>query len=158
VSLAAGAPAAEERAVFVAGEGDEALGVGGEFGPGGEAGAFAGAGIEAGREIFGREIDGARLEFRGGDKAAEILVAGAIFNEERDDAAVLHRDLGADERADAALAGVRVEAWRGVDAVAVEQGEGGQFEMRRGGSELLGERGAAEETEGARSVELDVGR
>jgi hypothetical protein len=54
-----------------------------------------------------------------------------------------------------ALAG-GVHACRAVEAVAVEKGDGGDFEFHRTLNEVFRLRGAFEEAEGAGCVELDV--
>jgi hypothetical protein len=54
-----------------------------------------------------------------------------------------------------ALAG-GVHARGAVEAVAVEEGDGGDFEFLGAGDEVFGLRGSFEEGEGRRGVELDV--
>jgi hypothetical protein len=49
-----------------------------------------------------------------------------------------------------------MEAGRAVDAVAVEQREGGDAEIGRAGDEVFGIRAAFEEAEGGAGVKLDV--
>ncbi len=66
-------------------------------------------------------------------------------------------DFCADVGADAVFLGGGVEAGGAVDAVAVEQGDGGEVELDGGADEGLGLRGAFEKAEGAGGVELDVG-
>ena len=124
-----GAPCATDGAVFVAGQGDEALGVGGDLGPGGVAGTFAVGGRRGG--ACGR----ARVEAGAGEELAEIFVAGAGGGEEREDAAVGEGELGADEGAHAGVAGGAEETRGAVDAIAVAEGEGGEFEPGSGGDE-----------------------
>ena len=77
-------------------------------------------------------------QFGLGDELAEILVAGARGDEERDDAAVFHCDLGADAGADLLLAGCGVETRCAVNAVAVEHRDGGQLKPTGLGCEILG--------------------
>ena len=66
---------------------------------------------------------------------AEILVTGAGGGEEREDAAVGEGELGADEGAHAGVAGGAEETRGAVDAIAVAEGEGGEFEAGGGGDE-----------------------
>ena len=126
---AGGAPRATDGAVFIAGQGDEAFGGGGDLGPSGVAGTFAVVGRRGG--ACGR----ARVEAGAGEELAEILVTGAGGGEEREDAAVGEGELGADEGAHAGVAGGAEETRGAVDAIAVAEGEGGEFETGGGGDE-----------------------
>ena len=67
-------------------------------------------------------------------------------------------DLGADVGAETGFAGGGVEAGGAVEAVAVEEGYGGEVEGGRRGGQVLGWRTAFREGEGGASAELDVGR
>jgi hypothetical protein len=96
------------------------------------------------------------VEFGLGDELAEVLITGACGGEEGDDGAVVHGEFGADAGAEAVFAGGAVEAGGAVNAVAVEEGEGGQGEARGLAGEVFGLRGAAEKTESAAGVEFDV--
>src|SRR5262249_40097645 len=65
-------------------------------------------------------------ELRLRDEPAEILVAEARGSQQRYDAAVFHRDFGADPRGDLEFVFLRaaVESWSAVDAVAIQQRHG----------------------------------
>ena len=92
----------------------------------------------------------------GGEQAAEVRVAGAVLDQQPERARVLDRDLGADERPHAGAPRGREEARRAVDAVAV--GERERVVAERGGAldQVLRQRGAAQEAEGAAAAQLDV--
>ena len=101
----------------------------------------------------------------GSEELAEVLVALAVLDEEAEAGAVIgvlgvglfQHQLRADERLDAGLLRRHEEAWRAVDAVALDEGHGGKVVRRGMGDEILGERGGVEEGEGARRSELGVG-
>ena len=151
-----------ERTFVAAGEADEAVGILGEVVEGG--GAFGFGGL---------------AHFELGDELAEILIAGAGGAEEgetRGGPNALVRMLGcgsqgawrearaecgggdfcADVGADVVALAAGVHARGAVKAVAVEEGDGGDFEFLGAGDEVFGLGGAFEEGEGAGGVELDV--
>jgi hypothetical protein len=130
---------ATERSFFVAGERDQAFGVGGEFGP--EDPAFALGGAQVG----------------GGEKMAEVLVTGAGGDEDGQHGFVVEDEFRADDGSDAGFAGDAGEARGAVDAHAVAEGDGGEAEACGGVGEGLGKGGGAQEAEGAAGVEFDVG-
>ena len=172
----AGLPGRKQGAFGVTGERDEAGGVGGDFIPGGEAGAFAFAEVGTGGGSWwaargwrsgSREVGGsvrsrgqavARRLFGVGDELAEVLVAGAVGREERQDGAVEEGDLGTDEGAYAGGGGRVVEAGGAIKSVAIAEGHGREFEARGGGREVARHRGSPQEAERARGVEFDVRR
>lgn len=130
---------ATEWAFLVAGERDEAFGVGGELGP--EDPAFALGGTEVG----------------GGEQVAEVLVTGAGGDEDGEDGFVVEDEFRADDGSDAGLAGDAGEARGAIDAHAVAEGDGGEAEACGGVGDGLGKGGGAQEAEGAAGVEFDVG-
>ena len=127
-----GAPRVADGAFFVAGERDQAVGKTRELGPGGETGAFAFLRVGAGRKIGKGEMRGAGRELRFRDELAEILITGAGGDEERNDGAVFHSDLGADAGAQAVFATGSVKAGCAVNAVAVEHGGAGEAQGASG--------------------------
>ena len=104
-----------------------------------------------------RRLDAAFF-FRGGflvserQEAAEVLVAAAVFTQERDAAAALDVELGADQRADALAAGAGVEARRAVETADVGDAERGVAGGGCGGGEVFGEGGGAQEGKGRAGV------
>ena len=96
------------------------------------------------------------LELGGADEPAEILVTRAVLREQGQHAAIGERDFRADERPDPVLVRTGVKPRRAIDAVAIEERERGQPELAGGLGELLGQRGAAQEAEGAGRMEFDV--
>ncbi len=85
-------------------------------------------------ELFGRRSALAffRAHLHAGDQSAQILIAGAIFGQQRITVTVGAGDFGADVRADAGFFRGHVEARGAGDVVAVENREGGEVE--RGGA------------------------
>ena len=154
-----------ERAFVAAGEAEEAGGILGEVVVGGCA--------------FGL---GGLTHFELGDELAEILIAGAGGAEEGETTsrpgtrasgatpALMGEpggwsearaecgggDFCADVGADAVALAAGVHAGGAVEAVAVEEGDGGDFEFEGAGDEVFGLGSAFEEGEGAGGVELDV--
>ena len=108
-------------------------------------------------EVVERERGGplGGAELHPGDHAAKVLVALAIFHEQRQARAVGQRDLAADDRLHARVRGRAGQPRRAVDAVAIDHGQRGHLESRRLGGERLGVLGAFEEREGRLGVELD---
>ncbi len=92
-----------------------------------------------------------------GQERAEIFVTGPIFHQHGQKSAILHRQVGTDDRTYALLSAGDRKSLRTVNTVAIEQGNGRQSELGRPRGELLGERSAAEKTEGAAGVQFDVG-
>ena len=101
--------------------------------------------------------------------AAEVRVTRRVFDEERHarlarrttrgsgvvaQGDVFNRDLGADDRARAALLRLGVRAHRAVEAVAIAERDGVEIELARRAHHLLGVRGALEEREAALREEL----
>ena len=172
---ARGAPRVADRAVFIAGERDEAFGVTGEFLPRREARALAVEGSSAGfqvrhvaaassRRVFKftgwkpvpLQTAGSFRELRLGDELAEILIAGARGGKERHDGAIRHRDFCAHARAEVVILRRAVEPRCAIHAVAIEQSQCRQFDLDRAPHEVFGIGGAAEKAESAARVKLDV--
>ncbi len=128
----------KEHGVGAGGEADQAGGELGEFFRQRRAFAFFGA------------------HFHSGDQAAEVLIAGAIFGQQRVAMAVGAGDFGADVGADAGLFRGHVEAGGAGDVVAVEDGEGGEVERGGAGDQFFRDGGAFEEAEGGAGVEFEV--
>jgi hypothetical protein len=155
--LATGGEGSGEWAFVAAGEAEEAFGVLGE--------------VVVGGGSFGL---GGFAHFELGDELAEVLIAGARGAEERETcwfgwklmrekggrrkalAKGGGRDFGADGSADAVAFGAGVHAGGAVDAVAVEQGDGGELDFEGALDEVFGLGGGFEEGEGAGGVELDI--
>ncbi len=93
---------------------------------------------------------------RGGEQAAEIRVAGAVLDQEGQDARIRDDDLRSHQGAHAGTARGGEEARRSVDAVTIAQGEGVVAECRRPLDQILRQGGAAQEAEGAPAAQLDV--
>jgi hypothetical protein len=147
-----------ERAFVAACEAEEPFGILSEIVEGSSAFSFGGL---------------AHFELR--DELAEILVADARGAEERKTGGFVWvlvgdpgrwceagaecggGDFGAYVGADAVALAGGVHARGAVEAVAVEEGDGGDFEFHRARKEVLGLGGSFEEAEGAGGVELDVG-
>src|SRR5439155_21084619 len=90
------------------------------------------------------------------EEAAEVLVAGAILDQEPEVAGTRDRHLGADERPDARLPGRLEEARRAVDAVPIGERQRVVLERRGARDQVLGQRRAGEKAERAPAAELDV--
>ena len=88
-------------------------------------------------------------QMRLAQEGAEVLIARSIFNQEGKETAVFHRQAGADNWVHPFFATGDGEPLRAIDAVAIEQGNGGQAQLGRALGELLGKRSAAQKTEGA---------
>ena len=100
-----------------------------------------------------------RAEFGAGEHAAEVLVAGAGGDQEREGAAVLEGELGAGDVAGGCThasrcGGGSVGARGAVDTVAVGDGDRGELEFRGALDEFVRLAGAAVETEGAAGVKF----
>ena len=108
-------------------------------------------------ELFGscRAFAFFRAHFHAGDQSAQVLIAGAIFGQQRITMTVGAGDFGADVRADAGLFRGHVEAGGAGDVVAVEDREGGEVERGGAGDQFFGDGGAFEKAEGAAGVEFD---
>ena len=91
-----------------------------------------------------------------GQKLAKILVAGAGFDEHRQDALIFHRQFGADDGANLSFACAAKKSRRAVKAVAIAQRDGGHLQFGGAIDELLGQRCTAQKTEGAPAMEFDV--
>ena len=96
-----------------------------------------------------------RAQFHGRDQPAQILIAGAIFDQQRIEIAVLAGDFGADVRLGADLFRSHVEARRAAEIVAIHQRHGGVAQVGGALDQILGQRSGFEETEGRASVEVD---
>src|SRR5262249_42837828 len=92
----------------------------------------------------------------GGEQAAEIRVAGAVLDHERQGARVRDDDLRSHQGAHADTPCGGEEARRSVDAVTIAQGERVVAERRRPFDQVLRQGGAAQEAEGAPAAQLDV--
>ena len=127
-----------ERAVFIACQADEALGELGQFLPLDAAGGFGAA------------------EFGTRDQPAEVLVAGARLDQQRQHGAVVKGQFRADDRPNAMFACRREKPRRAVNAVPVEQGERGHFEFRPPPRELRQRRRTAQKAKRAPAMKFDV--
>jgi hypothetical protein len=94
--------------------------------------------------------------FHARHQAAQVAVALAIFAQKWVALAVGARDFGADMRAYPRLLRRHVEARRAVHAVPVEQRHGGNAQVRAGGHQIFGRRGALQKTEGRASVKFNI--
>ena len=154
-------PRVPHRALLVAGQGDQALRVRGDFLPGRKAGTLAVVGAGRVRVILRRRLGRARRtrrELRLRDQAAEVPVARAVHRQQRQYGAVGERDFGTHPRPQPALACGAMETRCAGQRVAVEQRHRLQS-LGGGGSGQRGRiRRAAEEAEGAARVQLDVAR
>ena len=90
------------------------------------------------------------------EQAAEILVSAAIFAKQRDPAAALDVDLGADQRAQALAASDGVEPRDAVEAADVREPEDAVAGSGGGVRQVFRQRGAAQERERAAGVQLDI--
>ena len=90
-------------------------------------------------------------------EGAKVFVTGPIFHQHGQESAIFHRQVRADDRMYALLSAGDRKSLRTVNTVAIEQGNGGQSELGCPRGELLGERSAAEKTEGAAHMQFDVG-
>ncbi len=86
----------------------------------------------------------------------QILVADTVFDQNGLNRAVFHCQIGTDDRPHALLATGHRKTLRTIDAIAIQQGDGGQLELGRALGQLLGERSAPEKTEGAAGAEFNV--
>ena len=96
------------------------------------------------------------VALRDGQQTGEVAVALAGFDQELERAARGVRELGAHERAQAALYRRAVEARDAVEAVAVREREGPVAQLGRALGQILGVAGPVQEREGAPRAELDV--
>src|SRR5438128_10022075 len=90
------------------------------------------------------------------DQPAEILVSAALLDQQPEEAAALDRHARPHQRSDARAARGRDEPRRAVDAAMVGERERVVAERGRLIDQILGQRGAGEEAEGAPAAELDV--
>src|SRR5213594_3223465 len=121
----------------------------------------AGEAVEAARVRFHLLPAGARFALRPPEGArreepAEVPVAVAVLDEQPEETSAVDCHLGPDQRPDAGAARGREEARRAVDAAAVRERERVVAECRRPIDQVLGQRGAGEEAEGAPAAQLDV--
>ena len=112
--------------------------------------------------------------FVAGDQAAKIAVAGLIFDQQRQAdktrrkligkpwratcliAKIDDGDFRTDMAADLATRSRGMKTRPTVDAIAVEQGDGGHAEVSGGFSDFFGKRGALKEAESGSGMEFDV--
>ncbi len=87
----------------------------------------------------GRPFALGRAQLHAGDQAAEVLVSGARFHQQRVSASVGAGDLAADVGAEAGLLRRHVEADGAVDAVTVHNRHGRLVELRAARGEFLGD-------------------
>ncbi len=112
---------------------------------------------DRGRQRFAVLVaDAARSRVCGREQAAEIPVAVARLDEQRDVGAAVERDLRPGDRPHTERLGRVRELERAVDAVVVGERECLVAELRRPRRELLGLRGAVEKRVRRVRVELDV--
>src|SRR5207247_4090070 len=90
------------------------------------------------------------------EEPAEVPVAVAVLDEQPEETSAVDCHLGPDQRPDAGAARGREEARRAVDAAAVRERERVVAERGRLIDQVLGQRGAGEEAEGAPAAEFDV--
>src|SRR5438445_3490787 len=109
-------------------------------------------------ELRGRDAARFLASFRVPERqqAAEVLVSATVFAEQRDPAATLYVDLGADQRAHALAASDGVEARDAVETADVRQPEDAVSLGCGGMGQVFRQRGAAQEREGAAGVQLDI--
>src|SRR5688500_11900594 len=129
-----------ERAFFIAGKGDQAGRKFREFIP--AEGALA----------FGR------AEMTIGEETAEILVAGAGFDEDGEDGTILHGEFRAHDGSHAGFAGFGVKTRGTVNAIAVREGDGGETEFGGGFGEMFRKRATTQEAESTARMEFNIGR
>ena len=79
-------------------------------------------------------------QFHGRDQTAEVLIATQIKRHERQKAAVVHRDLGADHRLNALLLCLEMEPHRSRNRVAVEHSDRRHPKLGRTRRKILGQR------------------
>jgi hypothetical protein len=79
-----------------------------------------------------------RAHLHARQQAAEVLVSLAIFHQQRQPAAIGQRDLGPHQRREAEPVAGSIEAGRPVDAVRVQQRDGGLAETGRTFGERFG--------------------
>jgi hypothetical protein len=129
---------ANQRAILVTGQRNEAFGEFRQFLP-----------TEAAFTLGGAEM-------AVGHEAAEVLVADARFDQDRQDRAALESQFRADDGPDAGFACFGVESRRSVDTIAIGEGDGGHAKFSRGFRQVFGERCAAQKTEGAAGMQFHV--
>ncbi len=132
-------PGAPHRAFLVARQRHQSLGVFRQLAP-------ADGALALGRPQVGRREQG-----------AQAAIARLRRDQHRHDAAVLHGQFAADERAPARFPGRHVQPHRAVDAVAVAERERGQLQPAGLGRQRLRQRPAAQEGKRAAGMEFDVG-
>ena len=96
-----------------------------------------------------------RAHLHAGQQAAEVLIPLAIFHQQRQPAAVGQRDLRAHQRREAEPVAGAIEPGRAVDAVGVQQRDGGLLEPRRALGQRFGQRRRLEKAEGTPGMQLD---
>jgi hypothetical protein len=89
-------------------------------------------------------------------EGTKVCVTDPIFHQHGQESAILHRQVRAADRTYSLLSAGDRKPLRAVNTVAIEQRDRGQSELSRARGELLRERSAAEKTEGAANMQLDV--
>ncbi len=108
-------------------------------------------------ELFGcrRAFAFLGAQFHASDQAAEILVAGAAFGEQRIAVAVGAGDFGADVRADAGFFRGHVKTRRAGELSRSSMRQGREVELGGASDQFFGHGGAFEEAEGRAGVQFD---
>ncbi len=109
-------------------------------------------------DIFGRRRAFVlfRTQLSPGDQPAQVSVAGSIAHQQWINSSIGTGDLRADVRADAGLLGGEVKAGRAVQAIAIEQRDGGKLQLGGLRRDRFGQGSAAQEAEGRPCVQLHV--
>ena len=84
------------------------------------------------------------------------MITLPVLHEERHHAAIVHCELGADQRTQTCATRGGIEPGRGADIIAIQYRECWQTEPSRFFGELLRHRSAAQKTERTRRVKFDV--
>ena len=110
------------------------------------------------RQLFrrGRALAFFRAQFHARHEAAKVLIAGAIFHQQRILESVGASDLRADVRADAGFLCREMEARRAIDAIAIDQRQRRIAEVRSRLRQRLGQRRPLQETECRVRVQLYI--
>ena len=97
-----------------------------------------------------------RAQLHGCDQAAEVLVAGAVFYQQRVAAAGCRGDFRSDVRAHSGFLRGHVEARCAADVVGIHQGHGRDFQAGAFLDEIFRGGGTFQEAEGRAAVEFGV--
>src|SRR4051812_39042414 len=90
------------------------------------------------------------------EELAEVLVASAISNEDRQHGAVFHCEFCADDWAEILFFSGGEETWRAVNSITIAKCQCGHLQFSSNFGQLLRQRTAAQKAEGATAVEFDV--